>query len=416
MATILFLSAESMSNAFGAIGRSFAPGFASFGHRLVEIDFTTPGGSQRLNAELQQGDILFALSFLGFGSDMSGIADGGGSVNFWQASGIPFISLFGDTPAYFFDRHVMPAQTCACLYAFPDHLEFRKTLPGVRGMLAAIPPGPMDVVSRTTIDFAKKRSGRLLFLKNGNDPAALMSRWRDALPEGVCSMLLELASYLEGRLEEVDAADIDRAVSEMFSTRGWDATTLPAMRLLFVAQLDDYLRRLKSTMMAKVLMDFPVDMYGENWDHLDFRGKRINFTPHGDYERSGPLIRDALGVIDMSPNTSGAAHERASRAFGTYTLCLTNRQRFMLDHVAHAEEFSYVFSEEGFREKVAEVIANPARFVEIGAAAAEDFRNKFPWVRFPEFLIDTAEMLRIGRFGTRSPIQPYLGWPPKSFL
>ena len=164
----------------------------------------------------------------------------------------------------------------------------------------------------------------------------------------------------------------------------------PALRLLCIAQLDDYLRRVKSNLMAEVLMDFPIDMFGHNWEHLDFRGKRINFTSGGDYTKSGPMIRDSLGVIDMSPNTSRAPHERPLRAFGSYTLCLTNKQQFFFDNVAHAADFSFAFDKDDLRQKVADVIAHPARYVEIGAAAAQDFRDKFPPSRFIELLLEVS--------------------------
>lgn len=416
MSKILFLSAESMSNAFDAIGRSFAPGFADYGHQVIDLNFATSEGTRRLGEILDQGDVLFALSFMGFGRDIGGTDPAGNAVNLWEATGIPFITLYGDTPAYYFDRHVMPSRNCASMYTFPEHLHFRKELPNRRGLLVHTPPGPMDIVSRSSVDLRVKESGRLLFLKNGNDPAKLLEYWRDALPAGTSSLLFELAAKFEGEMADSIGESIDHGVRQALEGRGIDADEAPELRILCFAQIDDYLRRVKSTLMANVLRDFPIDMYGENWDHVDFRGKPIRFTPGGNYERSGILIREALGMIDMSPNTGGAVHERVRRAFGTYTLCLTNRQRFLLEEISTANEFCFRFDPDALREKVSDVLAHPRRYVELGAATAAEFQGKFSWRLFAELLIDLASMIRFQNQTLPRGHQPYFVWPPEGLV
>ncbi len=414
MATILFLTTNSMNDATSAIGRGFADNFRHLGHRLEEISFATPEGTTKFNAALQRDDIYFAFSFIGFASDLAAQDTSGQPVNLWEATGIPFLTLQGDSPAYYFDRHVVPAESCASFYTFPEHLELRKSLPKARGILAGIPMGHAEGVAKDALDFRQKERGRLLFLKNGNDPKRLVQRWQEVLPSSINVMLLDLASQLTRDLDHANADDIDLAVRGLLVQRGIDLCGSSALRLLLVAQLDDYLRRVKSTMIAEVLADYPVDMYGENWGHLDFRGKRINFTPTGDYVRSSRLIRESLGMIDMSPNTERAAHERPLRAFGAFTLCVTNRQRFFFENVANARDFSYEFHADSFRQKIEDVLAAPSRYVEIGIAAAEDFRSRFSPARFPELMIEVAEVLRATRFGLRGPIEPYFVWPPKN--
>ena len=414
MATVLFLSGTTMGDALGAIGRSYAPAFAEFGHDLVELNFTQPDAIDHLNSILQQGNVEFAFAFVGMGADMSGTTPTGEAVNLWEHYGIPFISLYGDTPAYFFDRHVMPTDLCASMYAFPEHSELRRQLPKVRGLIGNSPPGVMEPVPKISIDFKQKERGRLLFLKNGNDPDRLVAEWREALPSATFLMLMEVADALVQQMPTSNGSDIDAEVRRYFEGRGLDMSHVVHLRLFFVAQLDDYLRRVKSNLITKVLMDFPVDMYGHNWEHLDFSGKRINFTAGGDYTKSAPMIRSALGMIDMSPNTGRAPHERPLRAFGSYTLCVTNRQEFFGTHIPYADDFSFTFAADAIRARIADVIANPKRYVEMGIAVSEAFRQKFPPSQFFELLLDTAALLRFVRRGRAAPLQPYFVWPPKS--
>lgn len=414
MATILFLSAETMGDALGAIGRSFQPLFAEFGHDLLEINFAKPGAVEQLNASLQRGNISFAFAFVGMGADMKGTTSSGAVLNLWDHYGIPFISLYGDTPAYFFDRHVMPTQFCASMYAFPEHARFRRQLPAIQGLIGTSPPGVMESIPKGSIDFKTKEQGRLLFLKNGNDPDQLVSEWRQALPSAIFLMMMDVADELVRKMPESNGNDIDQQVCRYFDARGLDVSNAVRLRLFFVAQLDDYLRRVKSNLMARVLMDFPIDMYGHNWGHMDFSRKRIRFTPGGDYTQSAALIKNALGMLDMSPNTSLAPHERPLRAFGSYTLCLTNEQEFFTANVRHADEFSFTFDADSLRNLITEVIGNPKRFVELGVQVSEAFRQTFPASRFAELLIEIADVLRFVQRGRPGTLQPYFAWPPQS--
>jgi hypothetical protein len=403
-----------MGDALGSIGRSFGPLFSEFGHDLAEINFKAEGASKRLNDHLQQSDIAFAFAFVGMGADIHVTSPEGEKLNVWETFKIPFLSLYGDTPAYFFDRHVMPSPWCATLYAFPEHAAFRARLPKAPSIIGVSPPGPMEPVAKKDVDFRKKEQGRLLFLKNGNDPEELVAQWRESLSTNVFLMLMEVAADLVTSMANDNGSNIDERVRRYFESRGLDVEGAIKLRLFFVAQLDDYLRRVKSNLLAKVLMDFPVDMFGHNWSHLDFSNRRIRFTPGGDYTKSAPMIRDALGMIDMSPNTDLAPHERPLRSFGSYTLCLTNRQSFFERNVKFADDFSFRFDAGEISAKVADVIAHPKRYVEVGANAAEDFRQKHPSSRFAELLLDTAATVRLVNGGRPGELQRYFAWPPAS--
>lgn len=414
MSVVVFLSGETMNDALGAIGRGYASMFDALGHDFVEIRLAEPDSLARAGALVQNGDVELVLTFVGMGLAAVARTQDGKEVNYWRAMGVPVISLFGDTPAYFFDRHVMPSEMAASLYAFPEHVDFRATLPEVHGIVGTTAIGAMDVEAKHDIDFARKANGRLLFLKNGNDPDALMRSWREGLPLRMFLMLCEMAEELVTRMASDPVNRVDLAVDRGCRERGLDIGALPKLRIFLVAQLDDYLRRIKSTLIAKVLMDFPVDMYGYNWEHLDFSGRKIRFHHGGDYTNSTTLIRDSLGIVDMSPNTGRAPHERPRRAFGLYTLCLTNEQAFFGDNVAQASEFSFAFDSDSIRNKVADVLGHPQRYVDIGIEAAQSFRERFDGPRFGEQLLDIAAALRMGCGPRPAPLQPYFDWPPST--
>ena len=77
-----------------------------------------------------------------------------------------------------------------------------------------------------------------------------------------------------------------------------------------------------------------------------------------------------------------------------------------------ADQFSFRFDAEEIAGKVADVIKNPKQYVEMGATAADDFRNKHSPSRFIDLLLDTAAAVRLMNGIRPGRLQTYFGWPP----
>lgn len=413
MPTVLFLTGSTRGDALGSISRGVARVFEPFGYDLMEIELSGETSLKQLEDAVNTKDIAFAFAYAAFGRDVT-IATSKGPQNLWEVANIPFISVHGDSPAYFFDRHVNPGPSFANLYGFREHYLLRKTLPKQRGIFGVVPPMMLDVSDKSEINFAAKAQGKLFFPKNGNDPEKLKQLWRQSCSAPIADLLLQIADLLDGEMDNEGANNFDEIVTGLYKTRGIDVDTLARLRLFFIAQLDDYFRRIKSTMMAEVLMDFPVEIHGENWEHLDFSGKKCSFVPVADYKKSRGLIKDSLGMIDMSPNTGGGFHDRPLRAYGMYTLCLTNEQECMNSAFGENPGFTFAFNRDAFREKVAEVLAHPKDFVELGMVSAEAFRVQYTLEAAGQYFLDIVAALRLAS-ATQRPagLQDFFIWPPQ---
>jgi hypothetical protein len=321
--------------------------------------------------------------------------------------------MFGDSPAYFFDRHVVSANGFACLYGFPEHLQFRRRLPKVKGLLGTIPPSVLDLVPKQSVKLGDKERGPILFLKNGNDPDQLVESWRRSLPESVFLAITDLASSLVAGIETDVANDIDHVTLQYLQANCMDAEALTRLRLYLTAQLDDYMRRVKSTLIVESLLDFPIEVHGVKWEHVDFRGKRAKLVPGGDYESSKQLISRSLALLDMSPNTGLAPHDRPLRAMGAYTLCLTNEQQWFAERFEHATDFMFRFNRDHIRAKVADILANPKRYVELGVEVADTFIESQSPDAFGRFMLDVAGYLRLESSARFPSSQDYFAWPPQ---
>ncbi len=279
MSKVLFISGQSMNDALGAAGRAHRPMFERLGYELLEINFALSEADSLLNAAIAEGSIELAFGVMGMGADVGGATPDGKSVNLWQAIGVPFISLYGDSPSYFLDRHIASTAWHASLYFHPEHQDLRRRLPEPPRLSGLVPPIPFDMTDKREIDFRLKEKGKLLFLKNGNDPEKLLDAWRTTMPSSTFLLLAELASELSGRLTTDVGCDIDAYVTAAFASKGWDIVEFINLRLFFIAQLDDYLRRIKSTMLGEVLADFPVEIRGFNWEHMNFAGSVLRSFP-----------------------------------------------------------------------------------------------------------------------------------------
>jgi hypothetical protein len=271
----------------------------------------------------------------------------------------------------------------------------------------------LDDIPKENLDFAKKKNGTLIFLKNGKDPNYLRQFWASCLEPGPHRALLEIASELESNLGYFPGNDIDELVCRYFKDRDFDIENLLNLRLFFIAQLDDYLRAVKCTRMAEALMDFPVEIRGNNWSHLDFSGKRATYVNECNYVKSTGLIRDSLGVIDMSPNTGTRPQDRVMRAYGAHTLCLTNKQQ-CFENLPHQQQVSFEFETNSLKERVADILAHKAEAVEIGIEVAEAYRREHPPEQVIQRMLDYASLARLNNLPQR-PVgsQEFFVWPPR---
>jgi hypothetical protein len=408
---VLFLSGTTRGGALEGICRAFAPILKEMDLEMVEISLARP---ETLLPFLQSPDVWkvqFVLSCAGMGMELA-VNHNGQKINVWQDLGLPFVTLHGDSPSYFFDRHKVLNSRFISLYAFAEHLELRRRLPEIKGPTGIVLPILLDQIPVEALDLKAKREGTLLFLKNGRDPAEIRTMWMGVAPQ-VRKALFELVDELERDFESVSGNRIDDLVTEYFAQRNFDIEQMMHLRLFFIAQLDDYIRAVKYVRMAEWLMDFPIQVRGNNWGHVDFTGKKATYVDDCNYTDSVGLIRRSLGTIDLSPNTASMPHDRVMRAFGSHTVCLTNGDQTFMDGLPYKDEVTYSFSKESVQSTVAGLLANKCATVDKGIAVAAAFKEQFPPTRSFERMLDYAAFARLDQTKVRpAGFQDFFVWPP----
>ncbi len=411
MDTVIFLSGQTRGATLEGIGRSLCKAFARLDIAYIEISLLDHAAFLETIKTIDFRKVLLVFSFVSMGMEIPLRREDGSVFDLWQEAGVPFFSFHGDSPAYFFDRHIVKGTRFVSTYIFPEHQVLRSRLPQILGPLETTWLIPLDQVPKEEIDFRLKRqSGKLIFLKNGKDPAQLRRHWQTSLEPRLLLAMQEMASELENDLDGSIANQIDDLVVRYFTECGFDISLLTKLRLFFIAQLDDYLRAVKCTRMASVLMDYPVEIRGNNWGHLDFTGKQARYIDECDFTRSTQLIRESFGIIDMSPNTASQPHDRIMRAYGAHTACLTNRQKF-LEELPHQQQLSFAFEKNDLQHKIEYLLSHRAETVDAGIEVAARYNQLHPEEAAVRKLLDCASLVRFDNLRQRpAGSQDYFVW------
>lgn len=410
---VIALAPPSEGNALLELTKSWMRPFERIASRVAVVDASQPDWRNRL-AEIFEEPVWFAASYFSAGQNLS-IRSAEGGITVWEAAGIPFLRLYGDMPAYFPDRHLARYRNSINGYFDADHAAFYRRWFPSPAVSIVLPPSLVERMPLEQVDTDRKLQGRIVFPKNGNSPDRLRDYWRTGLPRTLAQGLEAVAEDVSAR-DRIDLAPaLDDSLIGYFSHRGIDITADRAVLCFLVAQLDDYLRRVKSTMIARALLDLPVILRGRFWEHVDLRGRRATYDSHSDVASTQALIDAAPAIVDMSPNTQKTPHDRICRAVGRGTAFLTNRQQFLADLFPDSERFCFSFAPEAIATLVEHYATNPARAVELGMEQARVIRSHWPESAFVDSILGGVQVALLRLRGRPPGTQNFVDFTPSVF-
>jgi hypothetical protein len=412
--TVIVLSDSGRNDAINGVMRALS---VVLEQQSLDVDYFDVGictgdDWQRAINLLSSGIVKFAVTYLGIGQDLSiEVKASAESRNAWEAFNVPLIKIHGDLPAYFLQRHSDYPSTSINLYASEDYLEFHRwALPDARCISAVFEPYLISDTPRQSIDFRRRANGKLVFLKTGGNPEALASLWQQKLPDSICEQLLELKNEMMAVALKPGRFSVLQFVLDYLSSRRIDSRGLAAIVRLYVAQLDDYLRRAKATLVGKALLGFPVVIQGSGWDHLDFSGAKAQLVAPANFQSTETIFQNELGIVDMSPNVDTSVHDRMWRAAGTYAFALTNKSSWLENLLPELNAYAYEFDEDSIRTSVDRVLRHPAECVALAERYGNIFRERYKPEAVVDRLITLADMARLQGAAQKPPLQPYFVW------
>jgi hypothetical protein len=398
---ILAFTARSEGDALGRILLEILKPLRAQSDDALLLNVNDADFGAKLAAALEQ-PVWFAISFFGVGEHLPPAGH-----NPWLGAGIPFVRMYGDLPAYAPRAHVQNWPNSINAYGHAEHHDFFLRWFARKAPSLTLPGYAFDGLAREQAQLERKiANGTLLYPKNGNCPDRLVEYWRDQLPPIMAQVLEAVAERARARLDE----PLDPHECFRIELQGLGIEVPGDQQLLFFlcAQLDDYLRRIKSALIARTVLDYPVVVRGVNWHHVDFSGRRATHDPDSDFARTLPILDASLAVIDMAPNTQRGPHDRIFRAAGRYTAFLTNRQRFFVDNFQNHAEFTFAFDADSIRNRLETVLQRPRETVEMGIAQAERMRELMSEEQYYRRLLSAVDACALG-CGPRPPgTQPFV--------
>jgi len=411
---VLVISGQGANAAIRGLMEDYAAALQSAGFSIVHIT-TEPAEVQYGLDLIKQGAVWCALTWLGILQNLSVNEERSGTaVNAFDAFGVPLVKLQGDLPAYLEPRHWDIPLNTINLYQAEEFVHYRRRwLPRATALTSLVPPIPMTPMNRDRVDLTTRRRGKLHFLKNGNSPAGLRDLWRSRLPTSTASLLVAMAEEIERVGTKARPFHIGDFVAD-FLLASHAICDPPSQLIAFIStQMDDYLRRVKSTMIAESILDLPVVVQGSYWSHVDFVGRRAQLVEGQDVDASQAIVEHQLGVIDMSANVDTWPHDRVQRAAGSFALVLTNRQGWLSQHFPGFDGLTFDFEPESIRERVHDAILHPERYIEQALEFGTRFRDVYPREAFSERLTELVDLARLLWNEPKPSLQPFFSWPPR---
>jgi hypothetical protein len=409
---ICFLAA-SEGDALAQLTREFIQPIADSASRVLYVNLNNPDWLKRLGEALTE-PIWFAFAPFGIGQAID-LNVTGEHKNLWEAAKIPFVRVYGDIPAYFPDKHIGKYSNSINAYYEPSHAEFYLKWFEDKALTVLLPPIPIEMRSLLEIDEVAKRKGKIIFPKNGNSPEALIDYWRMALPS---SMARALGSIVEECLSKENInrePHIDDRLLQYYENMELHLSVACPVLCFMVAQIDDYLRRYKSALITQSILDLPVIIRGKNWEHISFSGKKAIYDQNSDFGSTRTLIDEAPAIIDMSPNSVRAPHDRIYRAVGRGTAFLTNQNEYMPKSMSVDTGYTFLFERNSIHDLVEHYVLHPNDAINLGISQARAFRELYTPEKQCEALLSAVQAMSFKLGGRPIGTQNFVDFPPQEF-
>lgn len=411
--TVIIVSGRGGNDAVNGLMRNFASILEAAGLNILYIDISLANDAtyQHMIETAHSGVVTFAFGYAGVGNDWVVNLPEGGAVNMWEYFKIPFLKIHGDMPAYYLSRHDNVPNCSANLYPADEFLrQLVWFFPNSGTASFRCDPWLISDTPLESIDFERRKKGPLVFVKNGGSTDALVKRWADVFPASLYASLCGMAETITPKLLHEGHIDVHKEVIEHLEADAYDPVGLRKTIRLFIAQIDDFSRRVKSTMIAQALLELPVQIQGGGWDHLKSGSHRATFVEPQEYAQTEAIFHSALGVIDMSPNIDSGCHDRMMRAAGTYAYALTNRTTWLGEIYPAFHEKSFDFTPQSITESAAWAIDNPDACIELGIEYGRRFRARYSSAGFAQKMMRIADYVRVEKFPMENRPQSYFMW------
>jgi hypothetical protein len=333
------------------------------GTQVVELNMSKPDWPDRLMRILASFRIQFGVCMAGIALDIAERAQ-----SLWEQMRFPVFCLHCDHPAYYARRHHHVPPNVVHGYLFRDHALYQRDHVKSANLVTSVHLGIPDL---PMVDPDPSEGPTVVFAKTGNDPRQLEARWR-ALPR--------IEPLIRDCLDEVGLGSCQLypdAARRVAAARGIELQPFDRLTRFLIAQIDDYVRRRKSTAIAEAIKRFPVDIYGVSWEHIDRTGARARFHGGIEYTTVNQAIARSTASITMNPNIELSAHDRFFTALGQGVMPLSDANSFTRENFPGLAPYTFDFGDGSLEAALERVFARPADALALARSTKQEMIQRF---------------------------------------
>jgi hypothetical protein len=366
MDAVIHISWPSGYDSVRGIVKHFGPVWEKSGLEMVEVNAGSKNFYQELSTIINQRQVRFALSVAGVGAR---VPSNKGPL--WEALRIPVFSLLMDHPAYMVSAHNEHPKNTILGYLFKDHALYQAEEVRTRNIVTHIDYGIPELPMRPVQELTK--SPRLIFAKTGNDPARLAANWRAAPKvETILHDVLDELGLKRNGVAQLGA--FHPLIKTIAAAHRVELQPYDDLSRYLVAQIDDYIRRVKSTAIAQALLPFAVDVFGRGWEHIDTSKAKARFHGPVGYDQLEAAFPRAAASITMNPNVDFSAHDRFFTALGAGIMPISDRNAYTAQNFPELLPYTFDFCPGSIAAALEHFSANPSLALET-ARASRDWRR-----------------------------------------
>ncbi|HQU05502.1 MAG TPA: glycosyltransferase, partial [Acidocella sp.] len=242
---------------------------------------------------------------------------------------------------------------------------------------------------------------KIIFAKTGNAPAALEQMWRGApMLEAILHDALDELDF--ARKGVANVAQFHPLLNKVAAAHKIELQPFSHLSRFLIVQLDDYIRRLKSTAIAKAILPFEVDVFGTAWEHIDKTGARATFHGPVDYARLEAEFPNATASITMNPNIELSAHDRFFTALGAGSMPISDRNQYCETTFPELLPYMFDFTKGSIEAAVEHVVNKPADALELARATRTRTRDAHGVEQAADAILQTVQAARFLGAGPRA--------------
>ena len=306
--------------------------------------------------------------------------------NIWQAARIPYFDWKCDHPCHNFPVHTVSSRYLMHGYVFPDHAQFSVEHLNTSGMVYPLHIGLPDPNVFPQIDLPlRARNGRFLFTKSGGDPDQRRSKW-SRFPK-IISKILNLAAD-KIALESLPSVRYVDVINEIGIENGLIVASTSALLFELLQELEMHERSRRATLIVESLLDFPIDVYGKDWEHVNFEGKNaLRHETALPFETTLDLMPKYLGCLNSNPLVERSVHDRCFFSIACGTPSISDRNAFSIATMSKLTDFNFEHSKESIRGSVERVLDAPDAAIAATIATRESLEDQYSMRRTMETMI-----------------------------